>query len=303
MPRYIDKSSKEWDAISPEIAILPLGSFEQHGSHLPLGTDIYLVEAIAGIVAERLNAFLLPAQPISTCYEHHGKRGSVHFEAGIFYEIIVKLVERLYGLGFNKVVILPGHGGIFVLEPAVRHINAVHPGKYTVVVDPYDTECLRSETISASTVNDVNEGDSSIGENNIGKQGTASTVNDVNEGDSSIGENNIGKQGTASTVNDVNEGDSSSMVRYVGEDDIHSGDMETSLMLYLKPELVDMAKAVNYIPDKPRPYLNYGSIFTVSPGGVWGNAKQASAEKGKRIFEYSSEATARKILDLFNELT
>jgi creatinine amidohydrolase len=82
-------------------------------------------------------------------------------------------------------------------------------------------------------------------------------------------------------------------------DDIHAGDMETSLMLYLKPELVDMPKAVDFIPDKPRPYLNYGSIFTLSPSGVWGNAAQATARKGRWMFENAVADVSKKIEKLF----
>ena len=60
------------DLTQPEIAqqlkhnplvILPAGSVEQHGPHLPTGTDIYASQVIGNAVAERMDGLLLPATP------------------------------------------------------------------------------------------------------------------------------------------------------------------------------------------------------------------------------------------------
>ena len=213
-------------------AVLPLGSFEQHGPHLPLGTDIYIIEALAGAIAADLGVFMLPVQPVSTCYEHGGKNGSIHYSADIFYRFVVKIVESAYKNGFDNIAVLPGHGGIFVLGPAVDFMNVEHKGLKAVVIDPYD-----------------------------------------------LGPVFLSK---------------------FGEGDLHAGDMETSLMLHLHPELVDTSKAADCVPDKPREYLNYGSIFTMSPSGVWGRPTLASAEKGKALFERAVESTVDKIISIFD---
>ena len=231
--RYIDKTWRELASADSPIAILPLGSFEQHGAHLPLGTDIYIVEALAEGIAEKLGAFLLPAQPISTCYEHHGKKGSVHFSADVFYRFIISIIENIHRSGFQKVVVLQGHGGIFILEPAIRFLNASHPGLTTII---------------------------------------------------------IGAEAPAGPDNPFEPGG------------LHADDMETSLMLFLHPELVKMAYAVDFIPDKPRSYLNYGSIFTHSPSGVWGCATKATAEKGKWMYDNAVGEAVKKIEALFAEL-
>ena len=61
------------DLTQPEIAqqlkknplvILPAGSVEQHGPHLPTGTDIYASQVIGNAVAERMDGLLLPATPL-----------------------------------------------------------------------------------------------------------------------------------------------------------------------------------------------------------------------------------------------
>ena len=224
--KYLHMTKPELEKLRPEIAVLPIGSFEQHGPHLPIGTDNYQIEAVADIVARELGAFLLPVQPLTTCYEHHGKRGSVHFTADVFYKVLVGLVERLYRNGFRKVAILCGHGGIFVLGPAIRHLNYTY--KDLMVVSP---------------------------------------------------------EGMG-----------------IGKDDIHAGESETSTMLFLYPELVNMEKALDCIPEKPRPYLNYGSFFTHSPEGVWGRATLGTAEKGKEKMEKSTKALILEIKRLFAEM-
>ena len=64
-------------ASGTELAILPVGATEQHGSYLPLATDSLEAEAVARGVAERLDAFLLPVLPFSNSEAHAGFRGSV----------------------------------------------------------------------------------------------------------------------------------------------------------------------------------------------------------------------------------
>ena len=71
------KTADEIMALDPELAILPVGSVEQHGPHLPVMTDWAIASELGRRVAEQMNAFLLPALPISTCREQMGKKGSV----------------------------------------------------------------------------------------------------------------------------------------------------------------------------------------------------------------------------------
>ncbi|MDW7658846.1 MAG: creatininase family protein [Bacillota bacterium] len=218
------KSQKESSttAANPacEMVLLPIGSFEQHGDHLPFGTDNYEVAAIAAEVARQTGAFLLPVQPISVCYEHHGRRGSIHYSASVFFRFLVAAGEALYSQGFTRLVYMCGHGGVFVLEPAVDHLNAHIPELSAIYVPAFG---------------------------------------------------NLWDDDT----------------RLTDRRGIHAGEMETSLMLYLHPELVDKDKAVDFLPDKPQHYLNYGSIFHLTPNGVWGNATGSSPDTGRWIFERS----------------
>ena len=118
------KTAYEIAEIDPEIAVIPVGSLEQHGPHLPMMTDWAIATDLGERVADKLGAYLIPALPISTCREHMGKKGSVWMEATTFYQMMTDIVMCLKTQGFKKVVILQTHGGIFMMTPLIRDLNA-----------------------------------------------------------------------------------------------------------------------------------------------------------------------------------
>ena len=118
------KTADEIVALDPEIAIIPVGSLEQHGPHLPVMTDWAIAAELGKRVAEKMGAFLVPALPISTCREQMGKKGSVWMEPVTFYQMMTDIVMSLKLQGFKKVGILQCHGGIFIMTPLVRDLNA-----------------------------------------------------------------------------------------------------------------------------------------------------------------------------------
>ena len=128
---------KEIEESNVDTVILPIGSVEQHGSHLPIGTDYIFIQAVAKEVAEQMNAFLLPTIPFSTCYEHRGKKGSsICTRPNTFYQMLEELVLNLHGQGFKKVILLLGHGGVFIAGPVVRELNSMHDDLQVVLVHP-----------------------------------------------------------------------------------------------------------------------------------------------------------------------
>lgn len=68
------------------------------------------------------------------------------------------------------------------------------------------------------------------------------------------------------------------------EEDLHAGEFETSLLLYLYPELVREEKD-DYVPKLPRGYIDYLGFKHITPKGVWGRPSRASASKGKKLFK------------------
>jgi creatinine amidohydrolase len=107
-----------------DTAVIPIGSVEQHGPHLPIGTDFMIAEKIAAEVSDRIGALLLPVLPISTCREHKGSKGSVWMNSDTFYHMLKDITECLRVQGFKKVILIIAHGGVFISGPAVREINS-----------------------------------------------------------------------------------------------------------------------------------------------------------------------------------
>lgn len=118
-----------------DIAVLPIGSTEQHSHYLPVSTDIVIASAVSMKIADKLGAYLLPTIPISTCKEHRGKKGSVWINPDTFYSMIMDIVMSLKYQGFKKVAVILGHGGIFIAGPVIREINAVNDDIKAVKVD------------------------------------------------------------------------------------------------------------------------------------------------------------------------
>jgi creatinine amidohydrolase len=80
------------------------------------------------------------------------------------------------------------------------------------------------------------------------------------------------------------------------EGDSHAGEIETSMMLYLRPELVK-GRAPEEYPKLPRPIL-VRDKRKYWPGGVWGDPSKASREKGEKMFDLAVD----RVIDLIKKL-
>src|SRR4051794_21590568 len=92
--------------------ILPLGATEQHGPHLPLGTDTIRAAALADRLAERVPGSLVaPALPFGCSDEHSGFPGLLGLGAETLAQIVLDLARRLTQWGIRWLVLLSAHGG------------------------------------------------------------------------------------------------------------------------------------------------------------------------------------------------
>ena len=85
------------------------------------------------------------------------------------------------------------------------------------------------------------------------------------------------------------------------DEEQHAGELETSLMLYLTPQLV-RENRVDHVPDVSPEYFDYAPMRLYCPEGVWGRSSLATTERGRRAFEVMIEETVRHIQDTFWKL-
>lgn len=90
--------------------LIPLGSTEQHGPHLPLETDARIAVAVACGAAEQLGATVAPVMAYGASGEHAGFKGTLSIGTEALRTIIVELV-RSASLTFPAITLVNGHGG------------------------------------------------------------------------------------------------------------------------------------------------------------------------------------------------
>jgi mycofactocin system creatininase family protein len=99
--------------------IVPLGSTEQHGPHLPLGTDTAVAVAVCDrLAAHRADVVVAPALPYGSSGEHAGFPGTLSIGQDALEHLVVELVRSADA--FRSVVLVSGHGGN--AEPLARAV-------------------------------------------------------------------------------------------------------------------------------------------------------------------------------------
>ena len=117
------------------VAMLPVGSFEQHGDHLPLATDTLVACIIANRLATTYNLLLLPPVTMSCSHEHADFAGTVSISSRTLIAIIDDVQSSLARSGIEHLVLVNGHGGNYVLSNVAQEANvakrkvALFPGR------------------------------------------------------------------------------------------------------------------------------------------------------------------------------
>ncbi|WP_309505951.1 creatininase family protein [Streptomyces pyxinicus] len=110
--------------VSPQVAVLPVGSYEQHGAHLPLATDTLVACAVAREIAAAYPVHLLPPLTVSCSHEHAAWPGTVSISAATLHAVVRDIADSLRRSGVQALVVVNGHGGNYVLGNVVQEASA-----------------------------------------------------------------------------------------------------------------------------------------------------------------------------------
>ncbi|MDE4133357.1 creatininase family protein [Phaeobacter sp. QD34_3] len=225
---WADRRAPDFKAINPEtdIAILPTAAIEQHGPHLPVGTDTMIMsgmlDAFRATCPEDLDPWILPIQAVGKSNEHLWAQGTLTLTAATALAAWTEIGLSVARAGFKKIVIINSHGGNLDLISILSRELRVQAGMLAV-------KCQ------------------------------------------------WGSFGYPEGLYGPSE-------RAFG---IHGGDIETSLMLAMWGDRVDMSKARDFKsqaesdPIAPTGAISRGWIASdLNPDGTVGDASAATADKG-----------------------
>ena len=109
-----------YDLTAPDIAeqmgrtglvVIPLGSVEQHGPHLPAGTDTMAADLVARDLADRLDALIVPAGQYGVTPIHSGHPGTISLRRGVFESYVSNVCDEMVAMGARVFVFVNWHEG------------------------------------------------------------------------------------------------------------------------------------------------------------------------------------------------
>ncbi|MBL8176892.1 MAG: creatininase family protein [Bryobacterales bacterium] len=128
MRRFAEMNREQLRAAAADaLVVLPIGATEQHGPHLPTGTDWFTIQAVAEesarIASAEIPVIVTPALPFGSSDHHLQFGGTLSLHTETYYRVLRELVESLVTDGFRRIFLLNGHGGNHeVAELAARDV-------------------------------------------------------------------------------------------------------------------------------------------------------------------------------------
>src|ERR687890_157042 len=130
-----------WFQERSDLILIPIGSCEQHGAHLPLGTDTITALEVSRRAAEKADVLYTP--PFWAGYSPQHLRdsesgvGTITLRPDTFTEVLYDIARSLIHHGWNKLVFVNGHGSnTKVLDPLLRRIK-YETGAFVALYKPY----------------------------------------------------------------------------------------------------------------------------------------------------------------------
>ncbi|RJQ43978.1 MAG: creatininase family protein [Anaerolineaceae bacterium] len=223
-------------------ALLPIGSEEQHGPHMPMSTDSIMAQYFAEEISKQTGFIVLPRISYSTLFSLRRFPGTLYVEEETFVQQLLDLAKALSSHGIEYVYLILGHhGAMNSCKAAERKLITLNSElRFFVLAFPGIKEAIQEHCTSKRWIKDL----------------------------------------------------------------FHAEEVETSMLLAVRPDLVRMDKAVCEYPEI-NPF--YGSVSDywneTCKSGVFGDATAATAEKGKKIIEAVVKRSVQLIKDHQASLT
>jgi len=215
--------------------IVPFGSIEEHGMHLPLGTDTFHAYELARHTARLIPVFVMPPIWYGLCRSTSQHPGTVGITSVTLRALVMDICRSMYRQGLRNFILISGHAGgthmASILDSADNLLEELDEARFAVL-----------------------------------------------------------------SILDLVAGLSEGRVETPG--DAHAGEVETSLMQYLKPDLVKGTSPREF-PEFPR-FILVRDKLHYWPGGVWGDPSMSSPEKGKGILDEEAELLGKLVKRLEN---
>ncbi len=133
--RVWEATGRGIDSSPSPIAVIPIGSVERHGDHLPLGTDTIVAAWVAERVAEELGAHLYPPIWYGSSRGLSGFRGTIDVDEQALGSYVEAVLREIARSGYRLCLVVNGHGGnTSVLRVVARRV-AFTTGMAVAVVD------------------------------------------------------------------------------------------------------------------------------------------------------------------------
>ena len=104
-----------------DMVIIPLGSTEQHGPHLPLGTDYYEAFEISKSISQKTGILVAPTLFVGYSIYHSGFPGTLSLKPETMEQVLFETAEVLISNGFSKFLFFNYHGGNNIVQDRVIH--------------------------------------------------------------------------------------------------------------------------------------------------------------------------------------
>ncbi len=142
-PDYVKAVEK-----SSATCILPIGVFEKHGPHLPLGTDLYTAREIALRAAEKEYTVVFPWYYFSQINEARHQPGTIAYSPELIWKVLQETLDELSRNGFKKIILVNGHGGNNAFLNYFGMTQLSEPRDYALYwfQPSYDQEVLKKVT-------------------------------------------------------------------------------------------------------------------------------------------------------------